>query len=310
MGILQQTQPVRGPSLTRQEIPCSPHAPAHPCVCKPMADIWDMGPGHTARLSLRVVTSGREEAGTNRWGQEVGKTCMQHRDIAFINFQLSTSPRVRWGFQPSPAQEAALGLSCFCCFCCRRGGSAVQNTRSKAPMRFLGLWWAVQSPRCQCTRWEHDVKCGSMCGHLFLPQDFSPNPLSAASPSPTDSLAVSSPPVTPRLTPHITAVLRCLLGRCMALVSKWCPEGTEVSNKTAERPDSPSSQGWGPWRWPQQGGHFSGNGQPLEHGCCGTGAKQEKTLSASSLAAGWTASCRLQRPSRRIFELKTWVLGN
>lgn len=78
------------------------------------------------------------------------------------------------------------------------------------------------------------MKRGSTCGHFLLLQDFLPNTLSAASQNPTDSSVVSSPPMTPCSTPHIRAVLRCFSGRCMSLFSRWCPEGTEVSNKNAE----------------------------------------------------------------------------
>lgn len=41
-----------------------------------MANTQDVGPWHIARLSLRLFTSGREEAGMGRQGRKVGKACM------------------------------------------------------------------------------------------------------------------------------------------------------------------------------------------------------------------------------------------
>lgn len=78
------------------------------------------------------------------------------------------------------------------------------------------------------------MKHGSTCGHFFLPQDFFPNPLSAAFPDPIASSVVNFPPVTPCSIPHIRAILRWFLGMYMSLFSRWCTEGAEVSNKAAE----------------------------------------------------------------------------
>lgn len=113
--------------------------------------------------------------------------------------------------------------------------------------------------------------------------------------------------MTPCPTPHIRAVLRWFLRRCMSLFSRWCPEATEVSNKTAGSLILQLGMGdlvASPVRWALQW-----ELEPHGHRCHVSRARQERPLLALTLVVGWTASCRLQPPSWRKSELRIrgWV---
>lgn len=164
-------------------------------------------------------------------------------------------------------------------------------------MRCLGLWWPMHCPGCQCTRQERDVKYGSTS--LF-------------------ALGLLSEPSEYRLL-KLHWLLVCelssyetLVNTTLCLVAFW--EGAWLSfldgalklHKCLTELQWVwfSSWDWGPW-W--RGDCFNGNVQPLGHRCCSTRTKQEKTRVSLSLAADRTTSCRLQRPSLRISELKSWL---